>query len=236
MFFLFPVGVDYRTDRLPIVTFSLMGICTILYVIGVGLFLEQVGRVDTLNDPLIDKFGLIPNRATPLTWVSHLFLHAGFFHLLGNMVYLFLFGAVVEDMIGRAKFIAFFFIGGLAAAAIHIILSDPASADIPMVGASGAISACLGAVVILHPRTHVQFRYFFWVIIPFFFGDFTLPSWLVISFWFGKDIIGLVYETLNPSMQGGVAFGAHVGGMVAGLLICAGYRAIHGTRTSTDEA
>ena len=157
MFFLFPVGVDYRTDRLPIVTFSLMGICTILYVIGVGLFLEQVGRVDTLNDPLIDKFGLIPNRATPLTWVSHLFLHAGFFHLLGNMVYLFLFGAVVEDMIGRAKFIAFFFIGGLAAAAIHIILSDPASADIPMVGASGAISACLGAVVILHPRTHVQF-------------------------------------------------------------------------------
>ena len=74
------------------------------------------------------------------------------------------------------------------------------------------------------------------MIIPFFFGDFTLPSWLVISFWFGKDIIGLVYETLNPSMQGGVAFGAHVGGMVAGLLICAGYRAIHGTRTSTDEA
>ena len=235
MFFLFPVGVDYRTDRYPIVTFSLIGLCTILYLIGIYIFLEQVGQVDKLSDPLIDQFGLIPNRATPATWVSHMFLHAGFFHLLGNMVYLFLFGAVVEDMIGRGKFIVFFFVGGLAAAAIHIILSDPASSHIPMVGASGAISACLGAVVILHPQTHVQFRYFLWLIIPFFNGDFTLPSWLVISFWFGKDILGLVYETLNPSSQGGVAFGAHVGGMVAGLIMAIGYRAIRSSRSSSVE-
>ena len=226
MFFLIPVGVDYRTDRWPIVTFSIIGLCTGLYLLGVYLFVEQIGTINQLSDPMIDRFGLVPNRATPTTWVSHMFLHAGFLHLLGNMVYLFLFGAVIEDMIGRVKFAAFFLIGGLAAAAVHIIFSAPSSADIPMVGASGAISSCLGAFVILQPQTQVQFRYFLWLFIPFLNGEFTLPSWLVISFWFLKDVIGFVVNTINPHAGGGIAFGAHIGGAIAGLVIAVGLRAI----------
>ena len=228
MFFLFPVGVDYRTDRLPVITFSLMGICTLVYVIGLFLFLGQAGAVESWTDPLIDRFAMVPNDLTPITWFSHMFLHAGFFHLLGNMVYLFLFGAVVEDILGRGKFLGFFLIGGLAAAAIHIVISDSASGDIPMVGASGAISACLGAFVILQPQTHVEFRYFLWLIFPFLNGEFTLPSWLVISFWFLMDIIGLVFESLSPSQGGGVAFGAHVGGMITGLVVIGGLRSLPG--------
>ena len=231
MFFLIPFGVDYRTDRWPIVTFGIMGLCSALYLLGVFLFVEQIGTINQLSDPIIDRFGLVPNRATLTTWISHMFLHAGFLHLLGNMVYLFLFGAVIEDMIGRLKFIVFFMIGGLAAAAVHIIFSTPNSGDIPMVGASGAISSCLGAFVILQPQTHVQFRYFLWLIIPFLNGEFTLPSWLVISFWFLKDLIGFVFETLNPQAGGGIAFGAHIGGAIAGLVIAAGLRAIQSCST-----
>ena len=164
-----------------------------------------------------------------MTWVSHMFLHAGFLHLLGNMVYLFLFGAVIEDQLGRFKFLLFFLIGGLIAAAVHIIFSSPSSAAIPMVGASGAISSCLGAFVILHPQTHVHFRYFFWLIFPFLNGEFTLPSWLVISLWFLNDLIGFGMETLAPKNGGGVAFAAHIGGTVAGLIIAVGYRTLRST-------
>ena len=224
MFFLFPVGVDYRTDRFPIVTFVIMGFCVILYLIGMFLFVDQIGQTDILSDPLIDRFGLVPNKATMLTWFSHMFLHAGFLHLLGNMVYLFLFGAVVEDRFGRVKFLLFFLVGGLIAAAVHIIFSSPASAGIPMVGASGAISSCLGAFVILHPQTHVQFRYFFWLIFPFLNGEFTLPSWLVISLWFLNDLIGFGMETMAPNSGGGIAFAAHIGGTISGLIIATGFR------------
>lgn len=226
MFFLFPVGVDFRTNRLPVVTFSLMGLCTAIFVIGVLLFLSQSSGGDELSDPIIERFGLIPDQVTPLAWFTHMFLHAGFFHLVGNMVYLFLFGAVVEDLIGRAKFLMFFLVGGLAAAAVHIVFSSPASAHIPMVGASGAISACLGAFVVLQARTHVEFRYFIWLVIPIFKGDFTLPSYVVIAFWFISDLIGLVLDTMDPSRQAGVAFGAHVGGMVAGLVMISGHQAM----------
>ncbi len=238
MFFLFPVGVDYRTDRLPIVTFVIMSICVLLYLVGVVVFVEQVGQTDVLRDPLIDRFGLVPNKATTLTWFSHMFLHAGFLHLLGNMVYLFLFGAVIEDRFGRVRFALFFLIGGLIAAAVHIIFSNPSSAGIPMVGASGAISSCLGAFVVLHPQTHVQFRYFFWLIFAFLNGEFTLPSWVVISLWFLNDLIGFGMETIATHTGGGVAFAAHIGGTVAGVIIAVGYRTLrskNGKRSSTSD-
>ena len=203
-----------------------MGLCTVIFALGVFLFLSHSTTSEVLSDPIIDRFGLIPNHVTPLTWFTHMFLHAGFFHLLGNMVYLFLFGAVVEDRIGRFKFLAFFVVGGLAAAAVHIVFSSPASAHIPMVGASGAISACLGAFVVLETRTRVEFRYFIWLVIPIVRGEFTLPSYVVIAFWFVSDLIGLALDTMNPSRQAGVAFAAHVGGMVAGLTLITGYRTV----------
>lgn len=226
MFFLFPIGVDYRTERLPWVTFTIMVVCTLLYIFGASIFISQLTHGDLANDPLIDEFGLIPNQARFVTWFSYIFLHAGLFHLLGNMIYLFLFGTVVEDRVGRIPFLLFFAIGGLAAAAVHIITSSPESAGVPLVGASGSISACLGAFVILKPHTHVQFRYFFWLIVPIFNGNFTLPSWLVISLWFLKDILGLVIDLFAQQSAGGIAFGAHVGGMITGLLIGTGYRAL----------
>lgn len=236
MFFLFPVGVDYRTERLPWVTFTMMVVCTLLYIFGASIFISQLAHGDLSNDPLIDEFGLIPNQARFVTWFSYIFLHASLFHLLGNMIYLFLFGTVVEDRMGRVPFLIFFMIGGLAAAAVHIITSGPESAGIPLVGASGSISGCLGAFVILKPQTRVQFRYFFWLVLPFFNGNFTLPSWLVISLWFLKDILGLVVALFDQQSVGGIAFGAHVGGMITGLLIGAGYLALKRSSTNSEEA
>jgi membrane associated rhomboid family serine protease len=214
MFILFPVAVSYETKRWPVVTFTLMGLCTISYALS--LLIWFLGSEAGPHVPIITTLGIVPSQGSFLTWFSHMFVHAGLFHLLGNMVYLFLFGSVVEDTIGRAQFVTFYLVGGLAAAAVHIMVAGTSS-DIPMVGASGAISACLGGFLILHSRTQIEFKYFFWIF-PFVrAGEFFLASWVMISLWFLIDFLSL-FATMNQTGDsGGVAFGAHVGGMLAGF-------------------
>ncbi len=221
MFFILPVGVDYRAHRWPVVTFCLMGICTLLFLLGIGLYLAQSSPENQGYDPLLQHFGFIPNQAHPITWVTHMFLHAGLFHLLGNMIYLYLFGSVLEDTLGRGRFLAFFLIGGVLAAGVHSVLAGPVQANLPLVGASGAISACLGGFVLLYPRTQIEFKYFFWIIVYAVSNEFYVASWIVISLWFFLDLTSLLLEMGNASRGGGVAFGAHIGGMLAGLALVA---------------
>jgi hypothetical protein len=131
------------------------------------------------------------------------------------MVYLFLFGACVEDILGRGKFVAFYLGGGLIANAIQVMASNDLNSSIPIVGASGAISACIGAFLVMLPRTEINFRY---LILWFYTGEFWLRSWIVISFWFFMDFVSFIIDLNIPSEGGGVAFGAHVGGTVFGFL------------------
>src|SRR5258708_5241642 len=147
MFFLLPVGVDYRARRYPVVTFTLMGLCVALYLITLGLRLA-IGP-DVL-DWVVLNLWLIPAEAHWWTYLTSLFVHAGFFHLAGNMVYLFLFGSCVEDVIGRPRFVAFYLVSGFASELMHVAISPLHFASpIPLGGASGAISGCIGGFPLL---------------------------------------------------------------------------------------
>src|SRR5687767_6283426 len=142
-----PVGVDYQAQRYPVVTFTLMGINVVVFLGLIAAFVSGAGMEVMMN------FGLVPANHGWWAWVTSMFLHGGIFHLLGNMVYLFLFGACVEDLLGRGKFIAFYLGGGLIANLIQVVFSTDLSSDIPIVGASGAISACIGAFLVILPKT-----------------------------------------------------------------------------------
>jgi membrane associated rhomboid family serine protease len=216
MFFIIPVGVDYRARRYPMVTFTLMGICVLIYV--VTLFLKLSYGADAIDDWVFENLWLIPAEGHWWTYLTHQFVHAGFFHLLGNMIYLFLFGACCEDIIGRVHFVAFYILSGVAAALTHVLMAPGHfNSEIPMGGASGAISGCIGGFLILLAATKIEFK---WVIFLWFRawnGEFFLPAWVVISFWFLEDAVSMILRAMSHRHGGGVAFAAHVGGTLFGL-------------------
>ena len=222
MFFLLPIGVDYHTDRYPVVTFSLIGINVVAYLAG---FLALIVGGEDAVIWMFQHLWLIPAESSAQAYVTTLFVHAGLLHLIGNMIYLFLFGACVEDMIGRGKFIAFYLLGGLAADLAHIILTPGNfSSDLPLGGASGAVSACIGGFVLFFHKTRINFRYFVWFL-RIWTGEFLLPAWLVITFWFAKDFLSAAFDYVSAGSGSGVAYAAHVGGFVSGFAMIAGYKA-----------
>jgi membrane associated rhomboid family serine protease len=219
MFFLLPVGVEYRTRRYPVVTFTLMGLCTAGYLIQLVLSLTSGWDVE---EWVLNNLWLTPSTMQWWTLLTSLFVHAGFFHLLGNMIYLFLFGSCVEDTIGRPRFIALYLFTGLVAEFAHIGFSpDHFASAIPLGGASGAISGCIGAFLLLLARTRIEFRYFIMFFFRFWNGTFFLPAWLVISFWFLEDLLSMAITIAAGHQAGGTAFGAHVGGTLCGLAFIA---------------
>ena len=158
-FFIIPVGVDYQARRYPVVTFTLMGLCTTIWLVT---FLLHLAYGQVVDQWVVQQLWLVPAAARPWTYLTSMFVHANFFHLLGNMLYLFLFGSCVEDTLGRLRFIIFYLLGGLFAVLVHILcsLGHPSSL-LPMGGASGAISACIGGFLVLFARTKIEFK---WII------------------------------------------------------------------------
>jgi membrane associated rhomboid family serine protease len=217
MFALLPVGVDYRSQRYPIVTFTLIGINVVVYLVSLIWYFNSGERAE---EWIFEHLWLIPSESTWYSYVTSLFVHGGFWHLFGNMVYLFLFGSCVEDTIGRGWYILFYFAGGIISNFAYIAASpEHFASDIPLGGASGAISACIGGFVLLFLKTKINFRYFILLFFKFWTGEFALPAWVVISFWFLKDLVFAVLNATRETSGGGVAFAAHVGGMLAGLAI-----------------
>jgi membrane associated rhomboid family serine protease len=143
-----------------------------------------------------------------------MFLHGGWFHLIGNMWFLWVFGNNVEDSMGRLRYLFFYLICGLAAAATQTWV-NPASA-VPMVGASGAISGVMGAYVVLYPRVRVHVL----VILVIFITRIVVPAYLMLGYWFFLQVIGGGLA----SSEGGVAFWAHAGGFVAGAVLISIFR------------
>jgi hypothetical protein len=134
------------------------------------------------------------------------------------MLYLFVFGCCVEDMIGRWRFTALYLLGGFAAELAYIAgAPQHFASEIPMGGASGAISACMGAYLPLRAKVDIDFKYFGMIFFKVFSGEFSLAAWVVITFWFLKDVFFAVLSYYINEGGGGVAFGAHVGGFLAGL-------------------
>jgi membrane associated rhomboid family serine protease len=217
---LLPIKDDIPTRRTPIVTIVLIAINVIVYfVFEQGLW----GLGDTGNERVLE-YGAIPAEITDpgfevgpsdqapfwFTLVSSMFMHGSLLHLGGNMLFLWIFGNNIEDSMGRLTFVLFYLLGGLAALGIHVV-SDPNS-SIPTVGASGAIAAVLGAYARLYPRARVVTLVFIVII----FTVVTLPAVLVLGLWF---LLQLLPTFGDPSgVGGGVAYFAHIGGFVFGLL------------------
>ncbi|HMD66659.1 MAG TPA: rhomboid family intramembrane serine protease [Stellaceae bacterium] len=214
MIFAVPLADDNPTVRPPVVTYFLIGVCT-------GAFLWQLGHNERI---VLYAFGMIPAELFGLwrpppgyqvlapwaTVLTSMFLHGGWFHLLGNMLYLWIFGNNVEDVLGRGRYLFFYLACGFVAALAQAF-SDPAS-HIPMVGASGAIAGVLGAYLLLHPGANV--RCFVWIVI--FFRIVNVPAWTMLGLWFAAQLLsGLMAAPGRP----GVAFWAHVGGFVTGLVL-----------------
>ena len=213
-----PIKDRIPTHRFPIFTILiiLVNIVVFLYEIsldGKGLesFFLTYGVVPF---SIIEAFGqglLDPMAVFPL--LSSMFLHGGILHLGGNMLYLWVFGDNIEDKLGHGGFLAFYLLCGLAATLLHIVI-DPTS-TVPTVGASGAISGVLGAYILMFPKARVV------TVIPIFFflQVAELPALIVLGFWFViqffNGIASLGYETAG---MGGVAWWAHIGGFIAGLL------------------
>jgi membrane associated rhomboid family serine protease len=205
-----PLRDDNPTSRWPVVT-------VLLIAANVAVFLFQIAAPHGLESGVL-RFGAVPynivhfrsagaSAAFPplLTLLTSMFLHGSLLHLLGNMLYLWIFGNNIEDRLGPARFVLFYLACGLAAALTHI-LAQPGS-RVPMIGASGAIAGTLGAYAVVFPRARV--RTFIFLI--FYIDVVSVPAALVLGFWFLAQI-------LNVGLGGGVAWFAHIGGFLAGIL------------------
>jgi membrane associated rhomboid family serine protease len=151
-----------------------------------------------------------PNWVTPVT---SMFLHGGWFHLLGNMWFLWVFGNNIEDAMGHVRFTVFYLVCGVLAAAAQV-LADPSS-PVPMVGASGAISGVMGAYLVLYPRVRVHTLVF----LGFFITRWTLPAYVMLLYWALIQLVGTLPSLVGVQAGGGVAFMAHLGGFAAGLVL-----------------
>ena len=231
MFIAIPVGMNYRTERLPVVTFSLIGINTLVWLVSLICSFSTQGES---NDWIYDHLWLIPSQSYLWMYLTSMFVHAGIFHLLGNMIFLFLFGSCVEDIIGRLRFVIFYLAGGLVAEFVFIAMSPEHFMSVrPMGGASGAISACMGMYLLLRAGADIEFKYFFWFIYVRA-GEFEIPAWMAITFWFGKDLFWALLG-MNSKSGGGVAFGAHVGGFLGGFALIAVYKWIVKPRENSES-
>ncbi len=204
---LFVQGAGFNEFRLA------ASICNLGLVPGELTHLARIGTGVPLGDGwacVIDNEPI--NRLTPLT---SMFLHGSWGHLLGNCLFFWVFGNNVEDSMGRLRFLVFYLLCGLAAAATHVLV-QPGS-PVPTVGASGAISGVLGAYLVLYPRVRVRMLFFF----IFFIRVIPIPAWAVLLWWFAWQVIGGLpaLTSMRPEVSSGVAVWAHIGGFITGVVM-----------------
>jgi membrane associated rhomboid family serine protease len=211
-----PIRDENPTHAAPVVTIALIGVNLLVFIWQLALppgsaeaAVYSLGLIPAVlfgSAELPAEIRTVPTLMTPLT---SMFLHGGFLHLAGNMLYLWVFGDNIEDRMGRGRFLLFYVLCGIAAALAQA-LPDMGS-TIPMIGASGAVSGVLGAYLLLYPRTPVL------VAIPLVIVLYTfhMPALIVLGIWF----VGQLLSSLAQAGEAGIAFRAHVGGFVAGLLL-----------------
>jgi|SRR5271157_2729931 len=210
--FIIPIKVSQRSHTVPVVT-------VLIVMANVAVFLHQFSLEWTdprLLNHFMRLYALRPAFlwTHPATLVTHMFLHSGWVHIIGNMLFLWVFGNCVEDELGHFRYLVFYLACGVAAGLAQVAF-DPLS-RIPIVGASGAIAGVMGAYLIKFPRSYVVML--FWVLFIF---TFDLPAWLMLIYWFLLQLFSGFGSILAPedTASGGVAFFAHVGGFVAGIVL-----------------
>lgn len=211
-----PIRDTVQSKTLPIVTIGLIVVNSIVFFFQLSLGHHLDGFVGT--------FGLIPVRfihmmekgnyiAGLMPLFTCMFLHGGWFHIIGNMWYLWIFGDNVEDRVGHAKYFIFYVLCGLLSGLTHTLMNP--NSGIPTVGASGAIAGVMGAYIILYPRAKI------WTLIPilFFVQFFEIPAFIFLGFWVLMQLlIGAFSSNMGP-LSGGVAWWAHIGGFATGAIL-----------------
>jgi membrane associated rhomboid family serine protease len=226
-----PLGDDNPTLHKPVMTLALLAAMFAVFIFLQGGGFDQIKLASTICD-----WGMVPgelthrarlgvgvpiapglacvvdnspiNKFTPLISI---FLHGGWMHILGNALFFWVFGNNIEDSMGPGRFLAFYLICGLAAAATHIVM-NPAS-PVPTVGASGAISGILGAYLVLYPQVRVRMFFVFFIV--------PVRAWLVLIWWFFVQVISALPQLsqVSPDVSSGVAVWAHVGGFITGMIL-----------------
>lgn len=209
-----PLKDDNPTNTFPFVTVGLiLANCFVFYhQLTLGLpagqkFVFQWGAIpyQIVHGEVLYGPGLFP---PVLTLFSSMFLHGGFLHLIGNMLYLWIFGNNIEDTLGHFRFLIFYLLAGLGAGLAQVF-SDPQSTA-PMIGASGAVAGVLGAYLLLFPHARILTLMFIFIFIRII----RIPALIVLGFWFLVQLL-----SVTSGFETGVAFFAHIGGFVAGLIL-----------------
>ncbi|MBA3943145.1 MAG: rhomboid family intramembrane serine protease [Herpetosiphonaceae bacterium] len=216
---MFPIGDQNRPGHLvPVVNYLLIAANVAVFLLEL-----QLGSTEAM-DAFITRYGAVPTeiiaRQHLSTLFTSLFVHAGWAHIFGNMVFLLIFGDNVEDALGHAGYLIFYLVVGLLASLTFVALN--AGLDTPSVGASGAISGVLGAYLIFFGNNRIRVLIFFFIM--------TVPAWVMIGLWAGQQFFatyGALAQTAQTEMSG-VAYAAHAGGFLAGLLIAAVLRVMLG--------
>lgn len=205
----FPISDDNPSNTSPLITFILIGLCLFVF------FLQILSE---MNPAIYYNFGFIASNffysesfiGSLIPIITSMFVHGGFAHIIGNLLYLWIFGDNVEDSMGRIRFIIFYFLCGASGAILQGVM-DPTS-DVPMVGASGAIAGILGAYLLLFPRANVRCLIFIIIFIQMI----RVPAFLVLGIW----ILGQFFSLPGSlDSSGGVAYFAHIGGFLTGMIL-----------------
>ena len=206
---------------MPVVTRALI-------LVNALVFFFELALPNNALEKAVYLFGVVPARLTDPAWaatmgfpggsywslITHQFLHGGWLHIISNMWALWIFGDNVEDAMGRLRFVVFYLVCGVLAAFTQVLTTPDST--LPSIGASGAIAGVLGAYLLLHPTSRVV------VLLPIFFFPFffEVPAVVYLGIWFVTQLLNGTLALSIPEQSGGIAFWAHVGGFVAGMLLC----------------
>ncbi|HET9680903.1 MAG TPA: rhomboid family intramembrane serine protease [Candidatus Limnocylindrales bacterium] len=210
------------TRTTPVVTLGLIGACFVVFALE--LWISYQGG-DPALERFFDAWGAVPAKisaaighgeylsAAMLGIVASLFLHGGWLHILGNMLFLWIFGNNVEDRLGRIPFLAFYLLGGIVAGLSQVWIAP--DSNVPLVGASGAIAAALGVYFVLWPGARITSLVF----LGFFYQLADVPALIVLGYWFVLQLLSGVTSLGAATAESGVAFFAHIGGFVVGMAV-----------------
>lgn len=201
-----PLRALLARQNVPVMTLLIIGL-------NVFFFLTEMSRPIYARDQFIEHYALIPDQLRLSTFITSMFLHGGWLHLIGNMWFLWVFGSHIEDAMGPAKFAVFYLISGIASAAVQF--GTNLGSPVPTIGASGAIAGVMGAFLILYPRVRVVTLIF----IVIFITTVDIPAAFMLLYWFAIQLLSGISTVTSVTQAQGIAWFAHVGGFVAGLLL-----------------
>ncbi|WP_050930576.1 rhomboid family intramembrane serine protease [Aestuariivita boseongensis] len=206
---MFPIRDHNPSGRVPYITYALMALNIVIFIAAYPLYSDQVALFEFYNAWAIVPYEISAGRELHTIFTS-MFLHAGFMHLAGNMLFLFIFGDNMEDEMGHMRYLLFYLASGVAAGLMQVVAAP--YSGIPTIGASGAIAGVMGGYLLLFPRAKVDVL----IILVIFFRILPIPAWIMLGLWLGMQFLG---GFTSAGDQGGVAYWAHAGGFLAGMIL-----------------